>query len=67
VTLGDSDQVLMGETAIAIASPLGLQQTLTESIVSARRNPGDESASSQLGQRFNLLGGALQTDAETQV
>jgi 2-alkenal reductase len=61
VTLGDSDHVAIGETAIAIGSPLGLQQTVTEGIVSALRNPGDESP--MPGQQLDLLGGAIQTDA----
>jgi S1-C subfamily serine protease len=60
-TLGDSDQVIIGETAIAIGSPLGLQQTVTEGIVSARRNPGEESQ--VRGNTLDLLGGAIQTDA----
>ena len=59
--LGDSDQVTIGETAIAIGSPLGLQQTVTEGIVSARRNPGEESPVP--GNQIELLGGAIQTDA----
>jgi len=59
--LGDSDQVTVGETAIAIGSPLGLQQTVTAGIVSARRNPGEESQ--QRGAQLELLGGAIQTDA----
>ena len=59
--LGDSDQVTIGETTIAIGSPLGLQQTVTEGIVSARRNPGEESPLQ--GNRLDLLGGAIQTDA----
>src|SRR5205085_1245319 len=61
VTLGDSDQVTIGETAVAIGSPLGLQQTVTEGIVSARRNPGEESPVP--GNQLDLLGGAIQTDA----
>jgi 2-alkenal reductase len=61
VTLGDSDQVIIGETAVAIGSPLGLQQTVTEGIVSARRNPGEEAAGP--GNPLDLLGGAIQTDA----
>ena len=61
VTLGDSDQVTIGETTIAIGSPLGLQQTVTEGIVSARRNPGEESPVP--GNQLDLLGGAIQTDA----
>lgn len=60
-SLGDSDQVTIGETTIAIGSPLGLQQTVTEGIVSARRNPGEESPVP--GNQLDLLGGAIQTDA----
>jgi S1-C subfamily serine protease len=60
-SLGDSDQVIIGETAVAIGSPLGLQQTVTEGIVSARRNPGEEA--SVPGNSLDLLGGAIQTDA----
>jgi S1-C subfamily serine protease len=62
VTMGDSDQVIIGETAIAIGSPLGLQQTVTEGIVSAKRNPFEEPALPSAGQ-IDLLGGAIQTDA----
>jgi serine protease Do len=61
VTWGDSDQVTIGETAIAIGSPLGLQQTVTEGIVSARRNPGEEAPMPNT--QLDLLGGAIQTDA----
>jgi S1-C subfamily serine protease len=62
VTMGDSDQVLIGETAIAIGSPLGLQQTVTEGIVSARRNPGEETGMGSASQ-LDLIAGAIQTDA----
>ncbi len=61
VTLGDSDQVTIGETAVAIGSPLGLQQTVTEGIVSALRNPGEESPVPR--NQVELIGGAIQTDA----
>ena len=54
-SLGDSDRVIIGETVVAIGSPLGLQQTVTQGIVSARRDPGEPP--------LDLLGGALQTDA----
>jgi S1-C subfamily serine protease len=60
VVLADSDQVVVGQTAIAVGSPLGLQQTVTEGIVSARRDPGDEP---QGPAQLDLLGGAIQTDA----
>lgn len=35
--LGDSDQVEVGERAIAIGNPLGLEHTLTDGLISARR------------------------------
>jgi S1-C subfamily serine protease len=59
VTLGDSDSVRVGEMALAIGSPLGLQQTMTRGIVSALRMPGEEPS----GVPFDPLGGAVQTDA----
>src|ERR1700716_1073204 len=61
VALADSDQVVVGQTAIAVGSPLGLAQPVTEGIVSARRDPGDEPQVSAA--RLDLLGGAIQTDA----
>ena len=60
VTLGDSSRIEIGEEAIAIGSPLGLQQTVTLGIVSAMRLPSEEIAP---GQELPLLGGAVQTDA----
>ena len=56
----DSDAVKIGETAIAIGSPFGLDQTVTVGIVSARRQPLEES---EAAQGLRLLGGAIQTDA----
>jgi 2-alkenal reductase len=57
VALGDSDRITIGEEAIAIGSPLGLQQTVTSGIVSALRTPEEDGAAAL------LLGGAVQTDA----
>jgi len=37
VVLGDSEAVTVGERAISIGNPLGLEHTLTDGIVSARR------------------------------
>lgn len=37
VELGDSDGVVVGERAISIGNPLGLEHTLTDGLVSARR------------------------------
>jgi S1-C subfamily serine protease len=54
--LGDSDQVQVGETAIAIGSPFGLAQTVTQGIISAV----DRDWSPDNGA---LLTGLIQTDA----
>lgn len=57
-TLGDSDSVVVGDTTVAIGSPLGLTGTVTSGIVSALDRPvtaGDQSASSFIN--------AIQTDA----
>ncbi|MCS6900053.1 MAG: trypsin-like peptidase domain-containing protein [Myxococcales bacterium] len=35
--LGDSDKVVVGERALSIGNPLGLEHTLTDGLVSARR------------------------------
>ena len=37
VTMGDSDKVTVGEQVISIGNPLGLDYTLTDGLVSARR------------------------------
>lgn len=37
VVLGDSDVVVVGERAISIGNPLGLEHTLTDGLVSSRR------------------------------
>lgn len=55
VTLGDSAQVEVGETAIAIGSPFGLELTVTQGIISAiDRNWSPDG---------RLLRGLIQTDA----
>ncbi|MBV9602189.1 MAG: trypsin-like peptidase domain-containing protein [Chloroflexi bacterium] len=59
VTLGDSDTLRIGQTALAIGSPLGLQQTLTQGIVSAVRLPDQDPSSGAI----DLPAGAVQTDA----
>jgi S1-C subfamily serine protease len=58
VKLGDSDTLRIGQMAFAIGSPLGLQQTMTQGIVSALRDPREDVGGSPI-----LLGGAVQTDA----
>jgi S1-C subfamily serine protease len=57
--LGDSDKVAVGDSVIAIGSPLGLQGTVTAGIVSALNRPvrvtGEDGTTSYLN--------AIQTDA----
>ncbi len=55
IPLGDSDRVVVGQKAVAIGNPFGLDFTVTEGIVSAiRKNPGVESS---------LIPYLIQTDA----
>jgi putative serine protease PepD len=56
LTLGDSDDVSVGDGVLAIGSPFGLSETLTTGIVSAL----DRTISSPSGA---TIGGAIQTDA----
>jgi hypothetical protein len=37
VVLGDSDKVVVGEHAVSIGNPLGLEHTLTDGLISSRR------------------------------
>lgn len=37
VILGDSDKVVVGEKAVSIGNPLGLEHTLTDGLISSRR------------------------------
>ncbi|MGZ6270604.1 MAG: S1C family serine protease [Candidatus Limnocylindrales bacterium] len=55
LTLGDSSQVRVGQQAIAVGSPFGLDETVTSGIVSAL----DRSLQTQTSQ----LSGLIQTDA----
>jgi S1-C subfamily serine protease len=59
-TLGNSDQLAVGDPVIAIGSPLGLQGTVTEGIVSALNRPVH--AGSDDGSADAYLD-AIQTDA----
>lgn len=52
-TVGDSDRLIVGQSAIAIGNPYGLERTVTTGVVSAlNRSP-----------RGIVLGGLIQTDA----
>jgi len=58
LTLGSSDAINVGDTAIAIGSPLGLQGTVTSGIVSALNRPVTAG-----GQGDTSYISAIQTDA----
>ncbi|MFZ0161738.1 MAG: trypsin-like peptidase domain-containing protein, partial [Kineosporiaceae bacterium] len=60
LTLGDSDQVVVGDLVIAIGAPLGLQGTVTTGIVSAKNRP--VRAGDGTGDTTSYLN-AIQTDA----
>ena len=60
VTLGDSDSVVVGDSVIAIGSPLGLAGTVTAGIVSALNRPVTAGGESGGGTSFI---NAIQTDA----
>jgi putative serine protease PepD len=58
VTLGDSSAVRVGDTAIAIGSPLGLEETVTAGIISALNRPVTAG-----GEGETAFINAIQTDA----
>ncbi|MEU9533536.1 MULTISPECIES: S1C family serine protease [Streptomyces] len=58
--LGNSDQVAVGDSTIAIGAPFGLSNTVTTGIVSAKNRPV---ASGDAGGGSNSYMSALQTDA----
>jgi S1-C subfamily serine protease len=58
--LGDSDKVAVGDSVIAIGSPLGLQGTVTEGIVSALNRPVHAESGDGTGGAYL---DAIQTDA----
>lgn len=62
ITLGNSDQVVVGDPVIAVGSPLGLTGTVTTGIVSSLNRPviaGDESGTTEEPAYIS----AIQTDA----
>ncbi|MBB0229573.1 S1C family serine protease, partial [Streptomyces calidiresistens] len=58
--LGDSDEVIVGDTTVAIGAPYGLSGTVTTGIISAKNRP--VASSDGMGGRASYLS-ALQTDA----
>jgi len=62
VLLGDSDQVQIGQTVIAIGNPYGLTGTMTTGIVSAKGRTLSSLRVTEEGQSFSA-GDLIQTDA----
>jgi len=66
-TLGSADSLVVGDTVVAVGSPLGLESTVTSGIVSALDREVEIGDSSQGGpfqsQRSATLSEAIQTDA----
>lgn len=61
IGLGDSDDLMIGETVIAIGNPLGYQHTLTTGVVSATKR--DLELSDERTGRPRVYAGLIQTDA----
>jgi 2-alkenal reductase len=62
LTIGDSDQVRVGQSVVAIGNPYGLSGTMTSGIVSARGRTL-ESIRQTAGGTFFTAGDIIQTDA----
>ena len=60
--LGNSDQVRVGQSVVAIGNPFGLSGTMTEGIVSARGRTLESIRQTESGQYFST-GDLIQTDA----
>jgi len=60
--IGDSDQVKVGQSVVAIGNPYGLSGTMTTGIVSARGRTLESIRQTKTGQYFTV-GDLIQTDA----
>lgn len=60
--LGDSDQIKVGQTVIAIGNPFGLDGTMTRGIISAKGRTLDSLRQTSSGASFSV-GDIIQTDA----
>ena len=63
LALGNSDSVVVGDTVVAVGSPLGLSGTVTSGIVSAKNRPVTAGSSRTSGRSDGSYISALQTDA----
>jgi S1-C subfamily serine protease len=62
LVFGDSDQVQVGQTVVAIGNPFGLEGTMTVGIVSSKGRTMESMRQSSSGSYFTA-GGLIQTDA----
>jgi S1-C subfamily serine protease len=62
LAMGDSNQLKIGQSVIAIGNPFGLTGTMTLGIISARGRTLDSMRQTQEGGNF-VAGGIIQTDA----
>ena len=62
IQLGDSDAIQVGEPVLAIGAPLGLQDTVTQGIVSAQNRPVVVESVGDADAPFAFIDG-IQTDA----
>lgn len=61
--LGDSDAMRVGDTVLALGSPLGLQGSVTSGIISARDRTIQAGEGNELRPGSTSISGLLQTDA----
>ncbi|MEA3327758.1 MAG: trypsin-like peptidase domain-containing protein [Chloroflexota bacterium] len=62
LTIGDSDQLYVGQSVVAIGNPYGLTGTMTTGIISARGRTLDSIRQTETGSYFSA-GDLIQTDA----